>query len=515
MRLASRRPGARHSVATWELVALAVAGLAFWFVVGLPWGPHNESFDWVVRLEQRSFLQALCDRFPSVLSLRPLGTGPAWLLYRLGGHDVGLVQVVNAVLALAAWALVAARMAERRLFAVLAFVTGGVFFSGYIWVFHLHGIFYGPLLLYVAALALAARGPIDLQSVLGAFVGALLVALAHPYALPLALAFLAGALVEAPVMRSRAGLAAAVVVVAGTVAAYLLLVPDYNRGMAGSPLAGLVASFRTLEVNVVGSGVAALLAAWTATRAWPGAGGVAAGLVTLVLAVVARAFGLPVLPLWLMWVAAKSVRRGRWTMTALLAACALLPAPNPSGSPTYAVFAVFVAACATALDEAGSDAALRGLRGAWVPAAVAAVLALALAVRTGWPLPALSRVAAPLLAEGERTRQLEVLAGRLLASPWREEPARFLRAAPGPAEADGLDRRFRPPTDDHHLETWLDWRRGGPATGADPLWIGFGGDTRAGLEPVLTARGRYAGDALVLRRSSTPARADSLTTPRP
>jgi len=59
-------------------VLLAVSGLLFWFVVGLPWAPHNESFDWIVRLEQRSLWAALFERFPSVLSLRPLGTGPAW-----------------------------------------------------------------------------------------------------------------------------------------------------------------------------------------------------------------------------------------------------------------------------------------------------------------------------------------------------------------------------------------------------------------------------------------------------
>ena len=69
-------------------------------MVGLPWGPHNESFDWVVRLEQRSFWSALFDKFPSVLSLRPLGTGPAWALYRLAGHDVAGVELANAALAM-------------------------------------------------------------------------------------------------------------------------------------------------------------------------------------------------------------------------------------------------------------------------------------------------------------------------------------------------------------------------------------------------------------------------------
>ena len=126
-------------------------------MVGLPWGPHNESFDWVVRLEQRSFWSALFDKFPSVLSLRPLGTGPAWLLYRLGGHDVALAQFVNAALALFAWGWVARDAPQPRCFGVLALLVGGVYFAGYIWVFHLHGIFYGPLLVFVAALIRSAR----------------------------------------------------------------------------------------------------------------------------------------------------------------------------------------------------------------------------------------------------------------------------------------------------------------------------------------------------------------------
>jgi hypothetical protein len=507
-----RQPGALEPFRP-ELVALALAGLAFWFVVGLPWGPHNEAFDWVVRLEQRTFAAALFEKFPSVLSLRPLGTGPAWVLYRLGGRDVAMVELVNAALALAAWGWAAARLRERRLFALLALAAGGVFFAGYIWVFHVHGIFYGPLLLYVASLALAAREPLDLRTLLGAFVGALVTSLAHPYALPLVVAFVLGALVETPMLRTRLGLASVGVVMTGAVAAYLLLVPESNRALAGSSLAGAIESWRTIEVNAIGSALATLLAAWTATRALPGGTGRIAAGITLAAGVGAFFAGLPALPLWTGWAAAKSLRRGRWIMAGLLAACALLPLPNPTGSPTYALFAVFVAAIASALDERGVDGSLHALRGPIVIGTVAVVLALALAVRSGWPVPVVARAAAPLLAEGERTRQLESVAAQLLASPWRAEPVRFVRAARSPAEADALDRRFRPPTEDHHLSTWLDWKRGGPATGHDTLRIGFGGDQPAGTEVVLRVRGRYAGDALVLRRSSARP-ADSLSTGR-
>jgi hypothetical protein len=515
MRSASRPGGARNGRANLDLLALSMAGLGFWFLVGLPWGPHNETFDWIVRLEQRTFLQSVFEPFPSVLSLRPLGTGPAWLLYRLGGHDVALVEVLNALLALAAWGYAAGTLRERRLFSLLAFVAGGVFFAGYIWVFHLHGIFYGPLLLFTAALARAARVPPDLSTLMGVFVGGVLTALVHPYALPLAVAFVAGALIETPRLRTPPGVATAGVVLTGVAAAYLLLVPGGSRALSGSPLVGLMQSYRTIEVNAVGSSVAALLAAWTATRAASGAAGGAAGLLTLVVAAGAILSGVPVLPLWFAWVAVKLVRRGRWTLAALLAACALLPAPNPTGSPTYAIFAVFVAAFSTALDDLASDTRLQFLDSPRVGAAVLAVVLLAFAVRSGWPHPALSRVAGPLLAEGERTRQFEVLVDRLMQSDWSAHPARFVRPAQSPSEADALDRRFRPPTDDHHLGTWLDWRRGGPAGVDDTLWFGFGGDAPPGMDTLLAARGRYAGDALVLRRSSARKRADTLTTSRP
>src|SRR5439155_7172204 len=124
---------------------------------------------------------------------------------------------------------------------------------------------------------------LDLRSLLGAFVGGVVTALAHPYALPLGLAFALGAIAETPVLRSRQGVAAAAVVVTGSLVVYALLVPGASRGVAGEPLAGFLTSYRTSEVNVAGSVVATLLATWTASRAWPAAPTVTA-LVTLILA---------------------------------------------------------------------------------------------------------------------------------------------------------------------------------------------------------------------------------------
>ena len=129
-------------------------------------------------------------------------------------------------------------------------------------------------------------------------------------------------------------------------------------------------------------------------------------------------------------------------------------------------------------------------------------------------MPLVSKLARPLLAEGERTRQLEVLAGRLMGSVWKTEPVRFATATGDPVKVNAVDRRVRPPTEDAHLKTWLDWKRGEPASGRDTLVLAFGGETRPGMDTLFVAHGRYAGDALVLRRSSAPPGADSSLTSR-
>ena len=106
------------------------------------------------------------------------------------------------------------------------------------------------------------------------------------------------------------------------------------------------------------------------------------------------------------------------------------------------------------------------------------------------------------------------MAARLMDSQWKSEPVRFATDYTMPVNADAVDRRHRPPTERAHLNIWLDWKRGGPASGRDTLVLAFGGETRPGMDTLFVAHGRYAGDALVLRRSSAPPGADSSLTSR-
>jgi len=212
--------------------------------------------------------------------------------------------------------------------------------------------------------------------------------------------------------------------------------------------------------------------------------------------------GWPVLPLWLAAAALACARQGRWMLLALLGSCALLPCVNPTGSPTYAVFAMFVAAAITAFDLDLES------RLAWLGEPVAAVvlagaLALAIALRAGVAVPVASAAARPLLAERERTVQLTTLVERFLRSGERTHPLVFARGSGNPIDLDATDRRFRPPTENRHLGTWLGHRRGAEPPEGDTLYVAFGGDPlAAGGQVLLAVHGRLAGDAIVFRRAA-------------
>lgn len=485
------------------LALLPLAGFLVWFLVGLPWGPHTESFDWIVRLETLSLGQAAFARLPSVLSLRPLGIGLAWISYRVGGHDVALAQFVNAALALLAWWWLGRAVAARRTFALVALVVGGACFAGYIFVFHLHGVFYAPLLLLLAAMVHLANRPLGPGTLARAAGAAALAACFHPFALPLAVAFAAGALLESRALRTAAGFGAAAAVLAAAVALYLLLVPASARGPAGDPLHGWRVSFATTEVSRLVSLAAAALATLAARGLGAGRARVAAVLLVAGVAALLLALRWPVLPLWLAAAGLAAAAQGRWALAAVLATCVALPAANPTGSPTYAVFATFLAAALTAMTAPAEE------RLVWLGAPAAAtllVLALSLgvALRAGVPVPVATAVARPLVAERERTAQFPVLVRDYLRSGWAAHPLRFARGFARPAEGDAVDRRYRPPTNDVHLATWLAHLRAGAPAAGETLYVAFGGDPLADGEVVLSVRGRAAGDALVFRRVPAP-----------
>src|SRR6185295_2250201 len=178
-------PQTRGSLA-WPL--LAVSGISFWFLLGFPFAHHNESYDWVAWIETPHLAKVAWHHFFGAGGYRPLAMSTAWFLYRVADGSLIPIQLFNFITTGTAWWILARAANAPRTFALAALVSGGVLFSGYLYLFHLHGVFYGPMLLWLAC---ALRGYFlgMTRDRLGALsLAALAIAMFHPYTIVFCLA---------------------------------------------------------------------------------------------------------------------------------------------------------------------------------------------------------------------------------------------------------------------------------------------------------------------------------------
>lgn len=479
--------------------ALAVLGISFWFFIGFPFANHNESFVIVTQLGQMSFGDVLVDRIYPVANYRPLGQAVAWLGYTLGGGSIASVQLFNYMLAAGAWLVLFSALRERRVVAIAAMIGGGVFFSGYIYLFHLHGVFYSPFLVSMALLFLVETRPLT-RSLLGLVSAAAFVAaFFHPYALPVYIAAMVGFSLERPAeFRPFWLMIAGGLIVAVGMLVFLVILPRHESAMSlPEMLAGLVASYRMIEVHPAVSAVAAVLAiltGWSLRTRWFSPAGAAIG--TAVLTGVAWFLGVPLIAVWIVVCLLKAALMRKWWLVFVIGGASLLPAPAATGSPTYAVFVILMSTGTLALGWSDAEQRIHGWVDRLAIPVVAAAFVLLVLVRLDVSVPGISRLAAPILAEKERTYQMEEMARWLVASPYRDHEPVFLRSSLNPrAATDVVDRRFRPPTNQEYLSKYMRMVRGGEAAPERVVFIGFGGEDMPGGTRLMDLSAPHAGTA--------------------
>ena len=487
---------------------LSVSSIALWFFLGFPWEHHNESLVWAIELDKISFWDALrSNPITPVQTWRPLGVALAWLGFHLTQGGIWPQQLLNFALTAAAW-LLALRATPNRLgFAWLSFICGAGFFSGYIYLFHLHGVFYGPLFMFLAYLLVRERRePVLTWPVaLGLLAVATVVALFHTFALLFVAAYIGGCWLENRRRGRPASLPAAVVAILLAAVATKLLVSRSTDLGQGSAMLGLLSSYRALELKPLLSLLSLLLAVLAAVAA-PGSSRqrLVRGGGALMLAALLGALEVPVILAWIAVCALRSLFSGRLALAALIAVTALLPVATGTGSPTYALFVLMPCILATIGGVELSAFATTGLRrGAFI--AIAATFAMLLALKLDVSVPIVDPLVQPLRAEGEKTRQLQQMIAWLDQHP--EVTGGLSLGMPGdfPVNSNNaIERNFRAPTHAWPFGQYLKARYGARLSQAEPqLRLCFGGETVQGGEALHAIPGIWAGTA-TLERLGTP-----------
>jgi hypothetical protein len=214
--------------------------------------------------------------------------------------------------------------------------------------------------------------------------------------------------------------------------------------------------------------------------------------------------GLPLLLIWLFSSLMKLVLIRNWRLFFLLSTAVLLPFGGGIGSPIHALFAIIIAAFVTTLGWTQAEAAMDYIKPGYIMGVAAILTLIVLAVRMGISVPFVTKVANPLLAERERTYQLESLMVWLQKSNYCGHDITFAESANLPIDSveSAISRANRPPAalEDAQLfwKTALQCQKSDQQNAAaNPAVLTFGGPELAGSVPVFKVSGRYGGDATI------------------
>ena len=510
------RSDASSRTETMSYFILTVLGFSFWFLMVVPFASHRESYSWLAGGRTEHFAQEFSFGLSS--TYRPLAQVVTWSAFQILNPRVfptdvfcqALLQGCIYGMFVLAWWLVYCAAPQRRSFALVACVAGGVFFSGYVHLFHLYGLFYVPVMLTLGALLrLHASDTFDKREVWFAIIATVL-AFWHPFATALFVGFYFGFYLDTFRQRSKAQhVQAVVILLVGimAIAALVILFPRTQMAL-DTKLFGFLVSYQTNEVNWVASLVAFLLSQVVVfSMGLSHRLTVAAILFVSVFGAVFFLKGLPLLFLWLCAILIKLLRLRCWSLLFLALTADLLPFGGGIGTPIYVLFAIIVATYVTPLRWAQAEKAVLIVKTRYVVGSIVAATIVLLMVRVGVKVPIVTKVASPLLAERERTYQLEGILAWLHSSDYCGYEVGFAENAGSPIEdvESAITRRNRPPAalGDVQLfwETVLRCQNSERHTPETAI-VTFGGPALPNSRPVFEVGGRYAGDGTVWIRDS-------------
>lgn len=493
------------SMASLPYLLLTVAGVSFCFFLGFPFDNHNESFLWIPILNKVNFWDTLTSQVIRIESFRPLGMANAWLTYHLSGN-IYLQQILNWLFAIAAFVLLFTAVKNRILFSLLSFITAACFFSGYIYLFHLHGVFYGPFQLYVAALAIMAY---RYRSLSGKMLAALalatvVISLYHTFALLVFCAFLAGYLLQLTKKDSKAAFASLGIVLLLTIVFTKLILQTKEFKGVQALYDGFIVSYRMAEINKGLTLVAILLAALASlTIAKSTLNKIISAAITIVLAVAMVFLHLPVLILWVGICLVKVLTGRNMVMAGLIVSTAILPLGSASGSPTYVIFVLMLCTFVTASGESLVIPDYRFIR-RLTTAAVFLLFGCLILLKTGMQVPLVAAIARPILAEQEKTKQLKAIIDWKLKNKSYAGLGLVLFDAGGLPVNSGnaVNRINRPVAGQDDIDTYVDFFSNNSVpnnTKPAAAYVTFGDKILPGKELIFSVSGPWNGKACVFR----------------
>lgn len=435
----------------WIYYIIPVLGVCFWFIIGYPFANRNESYLWITHLEQSSFLEIIQNPIPSIRNFRPLAQVIAWMLYHISGGNGLLVQFINfALLCISIWVMLPLLSKSQSLIFRFAYlILGFIYIPAFYFVFNLHGIFYSPILLFVATL-LRAHEDVLLHWKKW-FIISLTLTFFHPFMVIFYVAFLIGLFIEKERFKVTQIITLAIIIISlGVLVNLLLPFPVFSV----INIQNLLGTARNVEAHVIIKVFTFLLCALTLIQR-PRIQQYILACCILVYIPISIAFNFPMLLLLGGLILYNLIIQKKWAVAGLLAVSIAFPLAVGSGAPTKASIFIFLVPYLLLADLTFSFDLESKVFRILSLFAIVSIITAAILLRNGIHIPLLTGMIKPLLVEKGKTFQLEkaLAEAQKLVPPNRIQ---FMQEKQGNIRDHGQskNRDFFPPTKQKELDAY-------------------------------------------------------------
>ena len=387
---------------------IAISGFSFWFFLGFPFANYYESYYWIGELNNSSFLQMIFQPTGHYTTYRPLGQLVILILYKAANGSIFLIQLSSYILTISAIFIVIKSLNEKRIFSLTSIFIGGFLFSGFGYLFHLHGLYYGAILLFLSLLFYNHRKNFSNNNFIITSSAAFITSLFHPLALIFHIFYLAGNTIEKRKSLIKKQYVMIISVIIVELILLFILSPGQKIYLNSDNLKGLMEIYKSFEMNKIITVFLILLSLVPVislkiqklNRIY---------LLTaiIILSVICILNSLPILIVVAFSCGLKLIHTKRWAILSLLIATFFFTVFTDVQSGHLKVFVLFVLAYSIAVDWKSLEDEMQFIKFNFSYSVVFIVALMIFLLRSEMNVPVLSKLSDSIFAKKESSYQLE------------------------------------------------------------------------------------------------------------
>lgn len=480
------------------LFLFSITGIVFWFIIGFPFANRNESYSWVTQFEKLTFWESLTKTFPSIVTFRPIGQAISWLLYFLAGRDVYLIQLFNLSILLISFYFILKNVEEKHLISICLFINGMFFITSYYYIFHVHGIFYSLLILYVALLLNKSDSFLK-RSKTNVFVIAItLLAIGiHTFSIIIFCLYLFTIILSKPQIRTKKNILFLGIVILATLVisksasnysgdialknVFINLKNSFSGVEQGGKLAPIVFILTLFSIlgNEVKNGARKLMI-----------------LLTITISTVILLLKIPMLFFLCAIIIAKLLKKKKYLLLSIILSLIIFPAIVESGSPTKSAMLLTYLCMAEVAGLMKIENKLNKIKYYWIFAPIILILSFSILTKNNYSIPILNKFTSPIQAEREKSIHLELIIKWFLESDLKKCNMILIKKA-NPVKIQHLyhERKIIPPTSQGYLDEYLNYKKGNDSKSIKncSVFVTFGNRTLSDKKIVFQVFNIHAG----------------------